>query len=325
MTKSNIDLVEKLVDKSIEAFILSLEIYNKPTIRYRAEGFSFFICNAWELMLKAAILKKGESIYYPDNAMRTLSIRDSIKKIYTDKNTRVRLNLEKIVELRNISTHFITEDYENKYIPLFQACVLNFSNEIKRFHGRNILEALPNCFLMLSAHYEPLTNEEIKLKYPPEIAEKLIQQGNEIDILTKEYDSDKFAIDVRQNLYITKKKKDADFTVSIADGSDNKVAIIKDYKDPNNTHNYSFKTVITVVDAHLKKHGITLAGYDKSFNKYLLSKIISFYDIKQDPKYAYKHIVGNSELYTYSQQFVDFILKEIKSNPNFIPSILKEE
>ncbi len=34
---------ERLIDKSIEAFILGLEIYNKPTIRYRVEGFSFFI------------------------------------------------------------------------------------------------------------------------------------------------------------------------------------------------------------------------------------------------------------------------------------------
>ena len=45
------EIKQKLVDKSIEAFIMGLEIYNKPTIKYRIEGFSFFICNAWELML----------------------------------------------------------------------------------------------------------------------------------------------------------------------------------------------------------------------------------------------------------------------------------
>lgn len=36
------ELKERLIDKSIEAFILGLEIYNKPTIKYRIEGFSFF-------------------------------------------------------------------------------------------------------------------------------------------------------------------------------------------------------------------------------------------------------------------------------------------
>ena len=36
---------EKLLEKSKEAFVMAIEIYNKPTIKYRVEGFSFFICN----------------------------------------------------------------------------------------------------------------------------------------------------------------------------------------------------------------------------------------------------------------------------------------
>ncbi len=55
------NLSTRLVDKSIEAFIMGLEIYNKPTIKYRIEGFSFFICNAWELMLKAEMLNRNQS------------------------------------------------------------------------------------------------------------------------------------------------------------------------------------------------------------------------------------------------------------------------
>lgn len=51
------DITNKLLDKAKEAFVMAIEIYNKPTIRYRVEGFSFFICNAWELMLKARMIK----------------------------------------------------------------------------------------------------------------------------------------------------------------------------------------------------------------------------------------------------------------------------
>lgn len=32
-------LAEQLLNKSKEAFILAVEIYNKPTIRYKVEGF----------------------------------------------------------------------------------------------------------------------------------------------------------------------------------------------------------------------------------------------------------------------------------------------
>ena len=317
------EIKQKLVDKSIEAFIMGLEIYNKPTIKYRIEGFSFFICNAWELILKAELLNRNEDIYYSDKSGRTLSLEPTIKKIYSDKNTRVRLNLEKIIELRNISTHFITEDYEAKYAPLFQACVLNFVNEIKRFHNIDISNYISQNFLTITANYEPLSNEQIRLKYPPEIAERFIQQSNQIDVLTQEYDSDKFAIPIKQNLYITKKKDEADFVIAMASESPNKVAIVKELKDPANTHKYAFNNVIAVVNNRLSKSNIKL-GYKNGFNSYVLNLFIEFYDIKSDNKYSYKHSLGNSTSYTYSERLIDFIINEIKKNPDgFVESLKK--
>ena len=53
-----VDITAKLIDKSKEAFMMAIEVYNKPSIKYRVEGFSFFICNAWELMLKAHMINK---------------------------------------------------------------------------------------------------------------------------------------------------------------------------------------------------------------------------------------------------------------------------
>lgn len=317
------EIKQKLVDKSIEAFIMGLEIYNKPTIKYRIEGFSFFICNAWELMLKAELLNRNEDIYYSDKSGRTLSLEPTIKKIYSDKNTRVRLNLEKIIELRNISTHFITEDYEAKYAPLFQACVLNFVNEIKRFHNIDISNYIAQNFLTITANYEPLSNEQVRLKYPPEIAERFIQQSNQIDVLTQEYNSDKFAIPIKQNLYITKKKDEADFVIAMASESPNKVAIVKELKDPANTHKYAFNNVIAVVNNRLSKSNIKL-GYKNGFNSYVLNLFIEFYDIKSDNKYSYKHSLGNSTSYTYSERLIDFIINEIKKNPDgFVESLKK--
>ena len=121
-------LQSKLIEKAQEAFIMAIEIYNKPTIKYRVEGFSFFICNAWELMLKAYMMNRdGEtSIYYKDNPKRTLSLENCVKKVFTNEKSPLHRNLMKIIELRNTSTHFITEEYEMVYVPLFQACVLNF-------------------------------------------------------------------------------------------------------------------------------------------------------------------------------------------------------
>lgn len=316
---------KRLIDKSIEAFIMGLEVYNKPTIRYRVEGFSFFIVNAWELLLKSEMIKRGMSIYYKNNQDRTVSVDVAVRKIYPDEHTRIRLNLEKIIELRNISTHYITEDYEQKYVPLFQACVLNYANELMRFEHIDISERIAPNFLTLTTKYEPLTNEQIRMKYSPEVAEKLIQQANEIDVLSSTYDSDKFAINIRQNLYITKKKDEADFKVSIENGSDNKVAIVKELKDPADTHKYTFNTVITAIREKMVKNNIRI-DYEKGFNKYVLKLVMDFYDVKSEPKFAYKHEFGKNERYTYSQQFVDFVFDEIKKNPDkFVESLRQEK
>lgn len=101
---------------------MAIEVYNKPSIKYRVEGFSFFICNAWELMLKAHMINTfgNESVYYKDNPNRTITLELCVKKIFTNDKDPLRRNLEKIIELRNMSTHFITEEYEMVYIPLFR-------------------------------------------------------------------------------------------------------------------------------------------------------------------------------------------------------------
>jgi len=67
-----IEFKEKLMEKSSEAFILGIEMYNKATIKYRIEGFAIFIFNAWELMLEAHLLNIGENIYYKGTPNRTI-------------------------------------------------------------------------------------------------------------------------------------------------------------------------------------------------------------------------------------------------------------
>ena len=150
------DISKLLVDKSIEAFIMGLEIYNKPTIRYRVEGFSFFICNAWELMLKAHIINLyGEKvIYYKDSETRTITLELCVKKLFTDKQGALRKNMnltfkidmldndnidilklkvEYILTLNNealdISESFIKKIL-SKFYPIFSKLILNFYNSI---------------------------------------------------------------------------------------------------------------------------------------------------------------------------------------------------
>ena len=46
-----------LLDKSINSMLSAIEIYNKPNFSYREETFALLAVNAWELILKAHLLK----------------------------------------------------------------------------------------------------------------------------------------------------------------------------------------------------------------------------------------------------------------------------
>ena len=55
-----VQFCENLIAKSKESFLLAVEIFNKPSLEYKTECFSFLITNAWELLLKATIAKDNE-------------------------------------------------------------------------------------------------------------------------------------------------------------------------------------------------------------------------------------------------------------------------
>src|SRR5438105_2992680 len=89
----------KLLKKSVEAYILSLETIKSLSSAYRVETFAYLICNAWALLLKAKILddaRKTKAIYYPkqqDERPRTLSLRDSPRRVIPEEKDSTRRNV----------------------------------------------------------------------------------------------------------------------------------------------------------------------------------------------------------------------------------------
>ena len=88
---------DRLIEKAKEAFVMAIEIYNKPSINYRLEGFSFFICNAWDLILKAHMINKfgDSSIYYSDKPNRTITLENCVQKIFTNEKAPLRKILKR--------------------------------------------------------------------------------------------------------------------------------------------------------------------------------------------------------------------------------------
>lgn len=305
-------LIDKLLDKSKEAFIVAIEIYNKPTIKYRVEGFALFICNAWELMLKAYLIntKGTDSIYFKDKPNRTISLEKCIKDVFTNDKDPLRLNLEKIVELRNTSTHFIVEEYEMVYISLFQACIFNFIEKMDKFHSINVAELIPSNFINLTINISNFDEDTIRAKYPKEISDNLLKNKNIIEKLNIE-NNQIFSIKIEHNYFFTKNKDKASTTVCIDNTSSNGVRIVKEVKNVNETHKYRATAFIEEINKRLKKLNIEL-----KINQYHFQNLVKYYKLKEQDKFCFKHEA--SGIFTYSQQAVDFIFNEIKKDHNNI-------
>lgn len=317
--EENSNLINKMLDKSQEAFLLAIEIYNKPTIKYRLESFAFFMCNSWELLLKAYIIKTTDisSIYYKDKTDRTISLTDCIKKVFTNDKDPVRKNLEIIVDLRNTSTHFIIQEMENIYLPFLQANTLNYSQKLFDLFGIDITKQIETSFLSLVTNNNTVNETDILSTYGDEIFNRYKKIKTEAITLLENETNNKLAININLNLRVVKNEKDAKLTFSIAKNAEDAVYIIDKVKDINTTYPYSQKNAREIIMKNLKRKEIEINLHQTNFNL-----LCTKFDLKNNEDYFYYHAL--TKRYVCSQKLIDFVTKLLIENSNLIEDIKTE-
>lgn len=327
-------LIEIMLEKSQEAFLLAIEVYNKPTIKYKVEGFTFFICNAWELLLKAHLLNEKKSIYYQrrnKKLNRTISLTDAIKKIMTNDKDPVRINLESIVGLRNMANHLVIPEYATLFNDIFMACTLNYSNKLMHYFNVSINDKLPVNYITMflpSSNIVPIIdkyNKEVIKKYEATkkyVSNMLIGSGK------NGFVPESLAISYQISVKQVKNIAEADFTVAKASKKEAEVKIIHKTVDSGKSHPLSNKQVLNHVNNELERLGITLVpvsdGAKKTFTTYTLNMYIKKYKYKENLEYAYCHKIGNQSSYTYSYEFIQKIINDIIEDPQIFKKIRDE-
>jgi hypothetical protein len=127
--RGNPGLNGRLRENGIDAYILALETINRLSIKYRVEAFTYLICNAWELLLKAKIIEDlgdKKAVYYKKKRgkpRRSLSLRDCLKRVFPDDFDPTRCNIELVANLRDEATHLIISQVPNDVLSLLRpAC-----------------------------------------------------------------------------------------------------------------------------------------------------------------------------------------------------------
>jgi hypothetical protein len=325
-------LPDILVEKSINSFLLAIELFNRPTLKNRVESFAFLICNAWELLLKAKIIldKGSEGIYYPDSD-RTYTLDYCLKLIITNENDLVRLNLEKIIDLRNSSTHFIIDEYHLLYVPFFQSNIFNYIDYLKKLFNIEICDYVQFEFLNLVLFKTGLDKEKILNSYGPQVLSQFEKKASQLIKVSSENNDSKLEIGFDLKLLQTKNAKDADIVAQLSnkDGGEMNVKVVEKIKDVTVGFPYSSKQCLNKLNELIKKNNIEIYDHNNinlldSINNFHLTMMIKYYKIKEKPQYCYKHIIGKTIQFTYSEEFIKFVIAEIAANKSIFFDIKKK-
>jgi hypothetical protein len=281
------DVIEKLLANSISAALSSIEIYNKPDFKYRDEIFTILNINAWELLLKAKILKdengKIESLYaMKDGAPKqtrngvpmTIEIIGTMKQVKLDP--AVMENLSSLIEIRDTAIHFYNDEPLSYLVyTLGAASLKNYQKLIKTWFGKSLLEY--NFYILpLAFSYNFKTLSLLELEKEPEIISNLIKSVSATQKSMDQFGDFYFVCEIATEVKSAKKfTEDADFTTLIdSSAASDAMTIIKTQRLID-----KYPVVYKELFAKVRKA-------KPEMKQHQLNKFIKEHNIKFNPKYA---------------------------------------
>jgi hypothetical protein len=143
-----------LFEKSLDSLILAIDHFNQPWDRGRREAVLILLDRAFELLLKAAILHKGEKIREP-YARETIGFDKCVRKCLTDAKVKCLkeeegLTVQIINSLRDAAQHDIVELSEQELYMYSQAGVTLYKDFLRRVFDEKLSDHLPERVLPIS-------------------------------------------------------------------------------------------------------------------------------------------------------------------------------
>ena len=288
--------VNALLSKSEEAYLMSIEIINKPTINYRTEGFCFFICNAWELLLKAYLINKANDINvinYKDGTNRTIGLDECVEKVFTSTTDKTKNNITLLRNIRNKATHLILPDFDYTLAPAFQRCLTNYNKFFKKqFPDYKLNDKITPYIALVN----PGDNQDVSslILNPANLLllEKVKQELGSDETLTQTL-----------RLVSTKKESEADVKFTIVKDGGQPVQTINVPKDIEKTHPYATKQIIKKISETLE---LSL-GPNHGFTSNKFQDICKRKNIKSNQDYCYSFPYSTTTIYKYSDLAIEYI------------------
>ena len=199
-----------LLRKSISACVAAMEIYNKPVMPHRDEAFAMLAVSAWELLLKARLLREAKNKLRAIQVLvpivgksgkpskrlriecnragnpRTISFGDAVQRVSSLPKQKLdpacAANLWSMVEIRNNAVHFINDDPElsRRVHEAGCACLRNYTAAVGEWFDRDLSE---HRFMILPLSFEGVGGAglAIQARRPRQVANLMAYLDRAID------------------------------------------------------------------------------------------------------------------------------------------------
>lgn len=328
--------VKSLLEKSREAALLAVEVYNKPNTAFRTGGYIVLMNIAWTSLFHAIFERRGIPYYYKENKRRykkvdgerkAWELKECIRQYYKDKNPPERKNLEFFIKLRNKIEHRFLPQLDIDIFGECQAMLINYENLlVEKFGERYALKENLVFTLQFSSYYQKEQQAAIKGK----IAKEYEDVKCFIDKYRHNLSSDIFS-DLRYSFKVFLIPKVGNRRSS----SDIAIEFIKyDPTNPEEMKQYE-KFIVAIKEKRVINEGFKAGEVaakvynalkdempqDWKFNaSYHHAKCWKYYNIrpeKGDPnpektKEKYCYYDKPFDQYVYTQEWIDFLIKELK-------------
>ncbi len=311
---------KQLVDKSVAAALAAIEVYNKPDFRYREESFVILLVNAWELLLKAKILKDSKNrlsslyIHFGKNNHKikrsrtgnplTIELFGAMQKLALD--AVVTENLSSLVDIRDTAVHFHNDDGVRYVVfTLGVAALRNYQHLAKEWFKKN-LASYHFYILPIGFSHSFQTFRLLDIDSTPPAVANLFKGVADAQTKATTEGPFYFACEITTELKSAKKFADAaDMTVKVDPNAKDAAVVITQLKRKLDQYPLSYTELV----GRVKK---ALPGVKSS----LISEVIKKHKLKNNEAYA---------AYSFSTKAQEQAYEKSKVLPKGVRSIYNED
>lgn len=149
-TRSVYSISGELLEKSREAALAAVQIFNNPQITFKSEIFIVLMNISWTYLLHCYFRRqKIEYRYFKKSGKKRIFDRTAkgaykyweLERCLSDSQSPVEVNasnnLRFLIGIRHEIEHQMTSRIDDSFSAKFQACCLNYNEHIKRLFGKD--------------------------------------------------------------------------------------------------------------------------------------------------------------------------------------------